>query len=63
MSAFWDWIIEIPSHLAAFGSWLTTDIAIGSLTLTPLAMVGVGAVSFIGIILTLRIVHLVSPFG
>lgn len=63
MTEFWDWITHIPSHLAGFGSWLTTEIQIGSLTLTPLAMVGVGAVAFIGVILTMRIIHLVNPLG
>lgn len=63
MTEFWDWITHIPSHLAGFASWLTTDIQIGSLNLTPLAMLGIGSVAFIGVILALRIAHLVNPLG
>lgn len=63
MDEMFNWLINIPTYLAEFGNWLVEPIRIGSIEFTPLGAFGVSALAFVGIILTLHIIHLVNPVG
>lgn len=46
-----NWLLNIPQYVASFGSWLTSDMLIGSWSISPLGLFGLGGVAvLIGII-------------
>lgn len=59
MTELLDWLVNLPRHFAQFGEWLTTPIAIGDLSISPLAMLGSSAVAFVGVLVVLKIKNLI----
>lgn len=57
-SGVWEWLVNLPKHLAGFVGWLSTPFQVGSLEITPLAVFGAGFGGFIAVVLVLKIKNL-----
>lgn len=53
-----DWVLQIPQTVASFGNWLTNDLQIGSWSISPLGLLGIGGVSVVIGIIGVHIVRL-----
>jgi len=58
MNEFTDWLIHIPQYLGEFGNWLTSPIS-DLITLSPLQIVGVGALGFVMAVIIAKVIHLI----
>ena len=51
-----NWLLDIPTTIAGFGSWLTTPLDV--INISPLGLLGVAGVTTIIIIIAVHIVKL-----
>lgn len=58
-SALFDWVLNIPYVMAEFTKWLTEPLAPPYISLSPLALFGIGGV---GVLTTIIVVHIVKLF-
>lgn len=59
MNGVQEWLINLPRYFADLGAWLTKDFHIGTLTITPLAALGVGLGVFLAVVVALKIKSLI----
>lgn len=62
MSELFAWFLGIPETLARFGDWLTSPIS-AEFQVSPLVILGTGALTALVAIIGFKVVHLVNPFG
>ena len=53
-----DWLLGIPQYIASFAGWLTTDLQIGSWSISPLGLFGLSGVAVLIGIIGVHIVRL-----
>ena len=58
-SSLFEWVLNIPSVVAGFGSWLTNPIYPPYIDISPLGLFGLGGV---GVIIAIIGVHVVRLF-
>lgn len=52
------WLLDIPQVIAQFGSWLTNPIYPPYITISPLALFGIGGGSVIIVLIGVHVVRL-----
>lgn len=53
-----NWLLDIPQAVGNFASWLTSDLSIGSWTISPLGLLGIGGTAVLIGIIGVHIVRL-----
>lgn len=54
-----DWLVDLPQHMAKGLEWLNTEIVLGNLRVTPLAIFGASFGAVLAVIVVLKIKSLI----
>lgn len=57
-STIFRWLLDIPQAVGNFAGWLTTDLSIGSWSISPLGLLGIGGTAILIGIIGVHIVRL-----